>query len=273
VKRALWALGCALFLAGAVAAVEVRLRDGTVLEASSVRITGSYVMLELVDGRRVAYDVADVDVEALRAGENQESGDAAPVDTDDGLSSGRTLKNTASLGETEATGLAITDREVRHVRGSGVLGDDEMEETPPSTDPDTALPEGYREGGNVLLNRVRVTALGFAEDEWQVSGEVINRNRYPVRNISVRLENRPGPGDAEWRSQIEVTNYLDPGEKALFSHSFAAAKPIGRDRPDVRATVIWMEQEQTGASGPPVEPPSPARRIGTGPPSQPTPIQ
>jgi len=266
VRRVLWALSCALLFAGAVAAVEVRLRDGTVLEASSVRITGSYVMLELADGRRVAYDVVDVDVEALlRADDESTDAEDPSGDRVERLTSGRTLKSPQNVGGEPASGLTITDREVRHVRGSGVLGDDELAEEP-EIEASGELPEGYRQGGNVLVNRVRVISVG--EDE------IVNRNRFPANNISVRLESRPGPGEEPWRSQVKVATYLEPGEKAVFEQVFSAAKPVDKNHPDVRATVIWMERERPADSGSPGEAgQAPARRVGSGPPAQPTPIQ
>ncbi len=271
-RRVLWALSCALLLAGAVAAVEVRLRDGTVLEASSVRITGSYVMLELADGRRVAYDVVDVDVEALlQADDGSADAEDPSNDSVERLTSGRTLKSPQNVGGEPASGFAITDREVRHVRGSGVLGDDELAEEP-EVEASGEMPEGYRQGGNVLVNRVRVISVG--EDEWQISGEIVNRNRFPANNISVRLESQPGPGEEIWRSQVQVATYLEPGEKAVFEQVFSAAKPVDKNHPDVRATVIWMERERPADSGSPEDlGQAPARRVGTGPPSQPTPIQ
>ena len=50
------------------------MRDGTVITAESYRLTGSYIMLKLGDGRQVAYDVADVDLDALRAAEAAAAG-------------------------------------------------------------------------------------------------------------------------------------------------------------------------------------------------------
>ena len=57
-KRVFLALLVVGLLAGPAAAIEVRLRDGTVIEAASYTLTGSYLMLELPDGARVAYDLS-----------------------------------------------------------------------------------------------------------------------------------------------------------------------------------------------------------------------
>ncbi len=85
---------CAVLLVGGMAAaVDIRLRDGTVITAESYRVTGSYVMLELADGRQVAYDVVDVDLDDLRAQEAAASDGAdegaEPQDARESISSGR----------------------------------------------------------------------------------------------------------------------------------------------------------------------------------------
>ena len=49
-RRTLAALAAVLAVAGAAVAVDVQLRDGTVVEAESYRITGSYVMIKLANG-------------------------------------------------------------------------------------------------------------------------------------------------------------------------------------------------------------------------------
>ncbi len=68
-KRALWTSIFAILIVGAASAVEIQLKDGTIISADSYKLTGSYLMLQMPDGRHVAYDVADVDLDALRAAE------------------------------------------------------------------------------------------------------------------------------------------------------------------------------------------------------------
>ena len=241
-KRVFSTLCVGLLLAGAAAAVEVTLNDGTVISAESYRITGSYVMLKLADGRQIAYDVADVDIAALRAAEaavaagETDAGAAGPTER---LSSGRSLKDAAAVGEDREGGLKISDRDVKHVRGSGVLG--EGEEAESSSADSGAVPEGFEQGGGVVLNSIRVTPAG--EGRWQVEGEIINRSPTPVMNVRVKLETAGSPGDEPWRGEVPVTSYLGPDETGSFSHAFAASAAKGRAHPDVRASVIWMRQE------------------------------
>jgi hypothetical protein len=279
-KRVFSTLCVGLLLAGAAAAVEVTFKDGTVISAESYRITGSYVMLKLADGRQVAYDAADVDLAALRAAEaaaetteaDQDTGGAGSAES---IGGGRSLKDAAAVGEESSGGLTISDRDVKHVRGSGVLGDDEEAETSADTG---AIPEGFEQGGGVVLNSINVTPAG--DGSWQVAGEVVNRSPTPVMDVRVKLETAGLPGGEPWRSEVSVTSRLGPDESGTFVHQFQAAVPQGRAHPDVRASVIWMRQENrrtpdyTKAGGVPHPSNLPVDRGGvTGADARPTPRQ
>jgi hypothetical protein len=234
----------ALLVAGSAAAVDVTLRDGTVITATSYRLTGSYIMLEMPDGRHVAYDVADVDLDALRAAEAaavEGEAEAATAEDTGTLSAGRTLKDAASVGEDDSSSLKITDRDVRHIRGSGVLGQAEQEEGEGEAGAEGGIPEGYQQGGGVMLSSIRVTPAG--EGQWTIEGEVINRSPQTVNNVRVQFEAAIAGSDEPWRGETQVTSTLPPDEVGTFSHSFAGPAPEGRAHPDVRASVIWMRQE------------------------------
>ena len=238
---------CVVLLVGGVAtAVDVRLRDGTVIAAENYRVTGSYVMLELADGRRVAYDVVDVDLEDLRA---QEA--AASTGSDEAaeargsrqtISGGRSLKGAAEAAEGDQTSLAITDRDVKHVRGSGVRGDEEQEDADTSST-EAGVPEGQQQGSGVLLSNIRVNALG--EGQWQVQGTVVNRNAEPALNVTVKLAASGAGGAKPWNGELQVAAYLQPDGSTDFSHSFAMEVPEGNPPPQLRASVVWMRHEVT----------------------------
>jgi hypothetical protein len=242
-SRRVQSLLLVLLVAGSAAAVDVTLRDGTVITASSYRLTGSYIMLEMPDGRHVAYDVADVDLDALRAAEaaaagpQTETADAKAAGT---LSGGRTLKDAASVGEDDSASLKISDRDVRHIRGSGVIGEDEEGEDA-AAGSEGGVPEGFQQGGGVVLNSIRVNPAG--EGRWTIEGEVVNRTPQTVNNVRVQLEAAVPGSDEPWRGEVAVTNTLPPDEVGTFTHSFASEAPEGRAHPDVRASVIWMRQE------------------------------
>ncbi len=244
-SRVVQSLALVLLIAGTAAAVDVTMRDGTVITAESYRLTGSYIMLKLGDGRQVAYDVADVDLDVLRAAEAAAAGpQEESADADQGagtLSGGRTLKDAALVGEDEGSGPKITDRDVKHVRGSGVRGDGEESESAESSE--GGVPEGFQQGGGVVLNSIRVNPAG--EGQWTIEGEVINRTPTAVNNVRVQLEAAAVGGGEPWRGEVAVTNTLGPDETGVFSHSFASEAPAGRAHPDVRASVIWMRVETT----------------------------
>jgi hypothetical protein len=245
-SRVVPSLALVLLIAGAAAAVDVTMRDGTVITAESYRLNGSYIMLKLGDGRQVAYDVADVDLDALRAAEPAAAGpqgeSAGAADQDAGtLSGGRTLKDAALVGEDAGSGPRITDRDVKHIRGSGVRGEDEEAESAASSE--GGVPEGFQQGGGVVLNSIRVNPAG--EGQWTIEGEVVNRTPTAVNNVRVQLEAAAVGGGEPWRGEVAVTNTLGPDETGAFSHSFASPAPEGRAHPDVRASVIWMRIETT----------------------------
>jgi hypothetical protein len=244
-SRVVQSFALVLLIAGSAAAVDVTMRDGTVITAESYRLTGSYIMLKLADGRQVAYDVADVDLDALRAAEAAAAGppgETAGAEEQVGtLSGGRTLKDAALVGEDDGSSLKISDRDVRHVRGSGVRGDDE--ETAGAASSEGGLAEGYQEGGGVVLNKIDVTPAG--EGQWTINGEIINRTPTTVNDVRVRLEAALAGSDQPWTGEVAVTNTLEPDQKGVFTHSFAGPAPAGLAHPNVRVSVIWMRQETT----------------------------
>ncbi len=237
------------------AAVEVHLRDGTVIEASAYTVTGSYVMLTLADGHQVAYDVADVDLAALRSTEqaggdraSQQAAEEAPPS----LSQGRQLAMPSD--QPTSGGLAITDADVKHVRGGAPEAEGEAAGEAPSGG---GPPPGYSVGGRVVLDNLRVTSQG--DDKWMVEGEVVNRSPQPVLNVKVQLRTVAPPGQTPWIGEVAVRDQLMPGEKAAFSQSFSAQAPTDKAQPDVRASVMWMQRgtpgegkpgDQAGASSP-----------------------
>ena len=241
-KRALWTVVFAFLIVGAASAVEIRLTDGTVILADSYKLTGSYLMLQMPDGRHVAYDVGDVDLDALRAAEtasaSAETESEPPAET---LSGGRSLKHPSELDSAGSGSLRISDRDVKHVRGSGVRGEDEEAAGEEPTADADGVPEGFQQGGGVVLNGLRVTPMG--EGQWQVDGEVVNRSASPVENVRVQLETVPSGGAEPWRGEVAVSSFLGPNEKGTFSHGFTAEAGSGVGPPSIRASVIWMQQE------------------------------
>jgi hypothetical protein len=228
-----------VLVAGAVGAVDVPFRDGTVVEVASYTVTGSYVMLEMPNGARVAYDIADIDVEALRAAEA-----AAAEPVEEAVEETATLGRVGALTVPEATpeetgGIVITDRHVKHVRGSGISGpEDGPAETPAD---ESAVPDGYEEGGGVLLNNVSVSPLDGGR--WEVTGEVINRTSDSVLDVRANLQAAVPEGDP-WTASVPVSGIMSPDEKGTFSHVFSAPDDAAEGwAPQVQVSVVWMKGE------------------------------
>lgn len=224
-------------VAAPCAAVEIPFRDGSVVEALSYTVTGSYVMLEMDGGGKVAYDVADIDLDALREAEaaTQEAEVAAEEAT-------ATLGRAGALAmpdEAPSAGLSITDQNVKHVRGSGIAGpEDDAEEEPEGDD---GVPEGFQEGGGVLLNNVAVTPLEGGQ--WQVTGDVVNRTSEMVMDVRAKLQAAVPDGEP-WTASVPVSGALAPDEKTGFTHTFSAPSSAGADwTPQVQVSVVWMKGE------------------------------
>lgn len=238
-KRALVLLVLITLVGIAALAIEVRLRDGTVLEAADYSLTGSYLMVTLPGGGQVAYDVADVDLEALRAAEAAAAEPVAPPSTvqpDTPGSRGLTMPPANQ----ESSGIAITDHDVRHTWSEREAESDEAEQGGSGGAP-SGPPPGYEQGSGVVLSNLRVTGQG--DGRWVVEGDVVNRSGKTVTNVRVQLQALAAPGERPWNAEVAVTNALPPDEVAVFSHSFSATVPEGRAHPDVRASVYWMQDQ------------------------------
>ena len=230
--------GILILMVATAAAVDVPFRDGSVMQAASYTVNGSYIMLEMEGGGRVAYDVADIDLEALHEAEAAVLAEQ-PVEPEE---------PTATLGvvgplrvpdeSSEAAGLTITDQHVKHVSGSGIAGPEDEEEEGPA---DQGLPEGFEEGGNVLLNNVAVAPLEGGQ--WQVTGEVVNRTREAVLDVRANLQATVPEGDP-WTASVGVSGALAPDEKATFTHTFAPPSEAAEGwTPNVQVSVVWMKSE------------------------------
>ena len=240
-KRAL-VLAVAIVLVGlSAAALEIRLCDGTVFEAVSYTVTGSYLMVTLPNGQQVAYDVADVDLEALRAAERQAGETAAAAAAVPDLAGSRGL--TMPPADAQTQGIAITDQDVTHTWQQRGEGDEEVEEgsAEEGTGAPPGPPPGFQQGGGVVINNLRVTPQG--ENRWVVEGDVVNRTPLPVSSVRVQLQTIAAAGEAPWSAEVAVTNLLPPDETAVFSHSFSAPKPENSAHPDMRATVLWIQMQ------------------------------
>jgi hypothetical protein len=221
------------------AAMEIPFKDGSAIEAVNYTVTGSYVMLEMPGGGKVAYDVADIDLDALRRAEAAAAAENAVPEPE---APQKTLGVAGSLvvpDDEPSGGLTITDQHVKHVRGSGIAGPEDPSEAAPAAD--DGVPDGFEEGGGVLLNNVTVSPLEGGG--WEVTGEVVNRSADTVLDIRANLQAAVPDGDP-WTASVPVSGILGPDEKAKFSHTFSAPASAGADwTPQVQVSVVWMRGE------------------------------
>jgi hypothetical protein len=217
-------------------AAEVRLNDGTVIEAESVKVTGSYVMLTMADGRQVAYDLSSVDPDSLPGASGAtESGEVADEPDAAGdrksLSKGRSL----DLDRVDDTGegtLSITDEDVSHVRadrGAGAVpGEGEEAE-------EGEAPAGG--GGGVVLQSLNTTpGEGGAIT---VEGEVVNRSQTPARNVRAILS------VGEERAEVPISGMLMPDASASFVRGFELELEEGAPIPSVNVQLQFTQEKRS----------------------------
>lgn len=236
-----------LLLAATAGAVEIPLRDGTLVEAASYTANGSYLMVVLPSGAQVAYDVGDVDLEALRAGEQAPAADEPPVAPPSlqDLALGRELSVEAPT--ESGVSMRISDHDVGHVTANGTPikpagGDDDEEE---------GVPADHEQGGQVVLKGSQVIPLG--QGRWRVEGQVVNRRQDAVQSVQVRITATPPAGDPIIAT-VPVANTLGPDEAGSFDHSFTLpadrgdssdSGAAGEAQPLVRFDVFWMQVGET----------------------------
>ncbi len=214
----------ALLMAAVTAgAVDIPLRNGQVVEAAAYKVTGSYVMVTRPDGSRVAYDVADVDLEALRRAEAAPAeAPAAPESRPPSIMDAR-----APEGRRQAS-VAITDQDVARAAPADQAAGGEAAED------GEGPPPGFTEGQGVVIEGIRVEQV--EQGVWDVRGRVANRTPGSVDDVRIQLELFAGADQAIGSPTIELASTLATGEGVTFSHHVETA-----ERPTVRARVYWLQ--------------------------------
>ena len=251
-KRSLVSLLVLVLVAFSAAAVEIPLRNGTIIQAEGYTVTGSYIMIEMANGQKVAYDVADVDLEALRAAEAAAAAAAGSATPETQTQAPEIPGNRSLVIPEEGAqtgGVSITDQDVRRYKAESSGADAEAGEGSAASGGPSGPPPGYQEGGGVVLSNLRVTGLG--EGRWLVEGDVINRSPNQVTNVRVQLQTIAGVDGRPWSTEVAVTNMLPPDQTAVFSREFSAAQPEGKTHPDIRAAVYWMGAPAGAPAAPP----------------------
>lgn len=252
-------LGVALLIALPVLGLEVPLKDGTSITAERYTVTGSYVMLELENGQRVAYDLADVDVEALREAEAAADSADSTNAPDEGrdrkpsLESRGHFRSAVAPRDRQRAEVEITDHDVDHVTGPRTADDDNAEESA-----EDSIPEDSLQGGGVLVQGFKVESVGEDGASFRVTGEVVNRSSGPVTGVRAMLESSSGP--QPWKQVVDVTSTLPAGETAVLSHDFTMELTEGLSKPAVSVSVFYQRSGPAGgADQAPVQAPNRAQ--------------
>ncbi len=227
--KSLLVAALAMAVAAAAGAVDIVLKDGTVIHAKSYQVNGSYVVVTADNGAKVAYDRADVDIASMRqaaAGGASEPTEKPPEPR--GLVS-QAVARTPTEGAGKA-GLTITDKDVAHVGGTG-----EIEPENPEDEGASSLAD-HKEGGLVVLQGVRVDP-GAAKNEWNAHGEVVNRKSMPVSDVRVVVEAVGSGNQTIGKAEVAIGD-LAPGGKGVFSHAFTSPT-----MPALRVRTFWMQTE------------------------------
>jgi len=195
-----------LVLAGSPSmAVEILLRDGSVVEAVNYTLTGSYLMLEAPDGRRVAYDISDVDLESLP----EVDGAKTPQD-DPGTNRGKLGLSGALVIPEDEEGperLTITDRDVSHALPNGA-------EEPATGEARNDAAGDLRAGEGVEISRFLTVPLDTGR--YRITVEVVNRTQETVQAVRARVS-VSYPDRDPWTDQLSIAAVLAAGDTAEFT--------------------------------------------------------
>ncbi len=222
---------CVLLMATALvaatsSAIEVKLTDGTVLQAESYQVTGSFVMLTLATGQRMAYAVEDVDIEWLKAQETpgEETPAEEPSTEKKGL--GTAFGGAVSTVQEGASTFTLTDHDVGHLRPDEAedSGEEESEEEAAG-------------GGSVALSKLKITQVEGAPGTYEVLGTITNGSSVTVSDVRVTLRVE------DWEQELSVVASLASGKEASFSYRF----PSSSVSPQVAAKVLFHEPKPSAS--------------------------
>ncbi|NOZ79619.1 MAG: hypothetical protein GXP48_10670 [Acidobacteria bacterium] len=216
------ALVVAMIMATMAFAADVVLKDGTVIKAKAYTVNGSYVMVELPTGAKVAYSVTDVDLAATRRA-TKKTATATKEKPAAALPANSMLLARAKPG-TKAT-LSITDQDVTHVETGPPLSGESGEKK-------------ENAGGTVIVENVRVEP-GAAKGAWVVRGDVLNQmKKIAVSDVRVDLMAKVPGAPPLPKAQKLVAGSLGPGAKAPFSYMFTSPT-----KPQVTVQLHWLQPQ------------------------------
>jgi hypothetical protein len=229
-------------------AVDIPFRDGSVIQAESYRLTGSYILVTRADGRQVAYNAADVDLEALKAAEAEAASvQAIPEDgaeSKDGLGRRGKFAGAVAAEDRERAEVSITDADVEHVGQTAAA----IEER--AAEPDT-MPNDFTPGGTmIVVQNFKIEPLDAELGRYRLSGEVVHRGDNRALNVGALFESNSGV--KRWAKRLKIADYVDAGETVAFTHDFEMELREGEEIPRVKAQTYFQVRvpEEAGTTAP-----------------------
>jgi hypothetical protein len=219
-------------------AVEVILNDGAVIVADSYEVVGGYVMIQLPGGGQLAYATEDVDLEATRAAEGgPEEPATEPARPREPASLAEAVSGMPS--PSGQSTLRITDADVGHVdtrTGQPASGGESGGEEGAGPEP------GSQVDGDVQA--VRLNLREIRDGQYRLSGGVVNRYDFPVRNVYLEVALTSVGGEDLGQRRIDVADLLEPGVSESFEVMLESAV-----RPRWSVQVFWTQEQQPAAQG------------------------
>ena len=260
IKSAVLGLLGGFLVAFAAAAVEIPLKNGKMLDASSYKITGSYLMVTLANGQRIAYDIADVDLEALR---RAETAAATPPEAAPPEARLPSIMDARAADDRPQSVVTISDKDVARAPS------DDASEGADQGAAASGPPSGFTEGGGLVVDSLRVEKVD--EGIWDVRGVVANRSTAPARDVRVQITITNAAGEVLASPTLELTPELAVGETVSFSHHVETP-----EQPAVKIRTYWLQSTpvaaQPAARGEGTAPGAAAAPSGPPPTPRPSPI-
>lgn len=205
----------ALVLAAEASAATVVLTSGKRLNVVSYTVSGTYVIMQYVSGRRESYPLSTVDLDATR----QANGEKAPVSVAPQPAGPHSpFLGAKSIGRTAS--FAITDSDVSHVT-TPAPGEEKKQDAEPTA---------------------RVVLLGFdkrkvAEGQWDIIATVANQGANPVEGVSAQIRALDSEGKTIASSSGSLSGGLEPGKQGTITARLAMeGEPV-----QVGVDLNWQE--------------------------------
>ena len=239
----------AVAIAAQAHAVVVVLTGGKRVEVASYSVNASYVTVQYANGRREAYPVTAVDLQATKAANGEATPAAQPTPE-----TGPHSPFLAAKSSGKGSSLVVTDADVQHLEPSEA--EQEGEKKDEQTD----------SGGQVVLVSYEKRASG--KGEWDITAIVQNQGKYPVQNVNAVVRVLDTKGKPLAGGSGTMAGKLDPGKQGtLTAHVVMEGEPA-----QVAFDLTWQEIKPVPTPGPvkqqpagaavPTAAPKPVARIG-----------